>query len=250
MDTTRTLDTSRAGSRAAGLRRIHALLGAQSVIILLASVNRLSALTAGYVAPNEFLRWVDWLNMLVFPPASLLATYFLARAIEANPAAVGSRAKLALGVMFGVGAYLMAASYGTHEVTNYLNTRFCIPAPGSALCDIIAFNDDAFSHHVFFAGFALVNAFAMLWQAAHPHPGGMSAGDVALLGFNALFIAAGIFANLAFEEIGLDLAVVAVLSVTAIGLLWRHRAQPVLIYYAAAYALGLAATAIYRAIAA
>lgn len=249
MDTSRRLEASRAPARATGLLGVHALLGAQSVVIVLASVNRLSALTTGYVLPNEYLRWVDWLNMLVFPLASLLTTYALKRALAANEPAIGERARWALSAMFFAGAYLTAASYGAHEVTNYLHIRFCLPDPGSTLCSIIAFTDDEFSHHVFFAGFTLVNAFTLLWQVAHPHRRGVSAADAALLAFNALFIAAGIFANLAFEEIGLDLVVVAVLAAASLALLWRHRGQPLLIYYAVAYMLGLGATAVYRALA-
>src|SRR4051812_37614630 len=54
---------------------------------------------------------------------------------------------------------------GSHEVTNYLHVRFC-PDTASDLCRIVAYNDDQFSH--------------------------------------LLFVAAGVVANLAFEEIGLD----------------------------------------------
>ena len=63
-----------------------------------------------------------------------------------------------------------------------------------------------------------------------------------------LFIALGIFANLAFEEIGLDLYVVALLAVIALPLLWRRGWQPLVIYYSTAYTLGLVATAIYKGI--
>ena len=49
------------------MKKIHLLLGGQSLIIVLLSINRLSTLTLGYVHPNEFLRWVDLNNMLVLP---------------------------------------------------------------------------------------------------------------------------------------------------------------------------------------
>ncbi|TDC40666.1 hypothetical protein E1211_00730 [Micromonospora sp. 15K316] len=38
-------------------RTLHILLSLQSLSIVLVSVNRLSDLTLGFVAPNEFLRW-------------------------------------------------------------------------------------------------------------------------------------------------------------------------------------------------
>ena len=61
-----------------------------------------------------------------------------------------------------------------------------------------------------------------------------------------LFIALGIFANLAFEEIGLDLYVVALLALIAVGLFLTRRRQPILLYYSAAYVLGLIATFAYK----
>jgi hypothetical protein len=57
---------------------------------------------------------------------------------------------------------------------------------------------------------------------------------------------AGIFANLAFEVIGLDLYVVAFLGAFSLGLLWRRGQQPLFVYYAVAYGLGLAATFVYK----
>jgi hypothetical protein len=65
-----------------------------------------------------------------------------------------------------------------------------------------------------------------------------------LIGARKLFIGAGIFANLAFEEIGLDLHVVAIIAALAVGLLWRRRGQPILRYHAVAYLVGLVATGV------
>ncbi len=51
-----------------GARRwtgLHVLLTVQSLLIVLVSINRLSALTTGYVAANQFLRWVDLNNMVL-----------------------------------------------------------------------------------------------------------------------------------------------------------------------------------------
>jgi hypothetical protein len=78
-----------------------------------------------------------------------------------------------------------------------------------------------------------------IWPASRPATGR----DLALLTGNALFIGAGIFANLGFEEIGLDLYVVAAVAALAVLLLWRRGRQPLLVYYAVAYLVGLAATA-------
>lgn len=218
------------------MKRIHYLLGVQSVLAIFVSINRLSPWTLGYVLPNEFLRWVDLNNMLVIPLISVVAFYLLKKHLEA-----GSKdARLLwINLAFIVGIYLLAASYGTHEVTNYLHTRFCLSNPGSDLCRIVIFNDDEFSHWVFFTGFVMVNA-ALLWlQAVAPYKGKVTAADSVLLALNAVFLGAGILANLGFEEIGLDLYVVAALALLSAWLLWKRGRQPLFIYYTAAYWLGL-----------
>jgi len=244
------------------LNKWHALLAVQSVVVILVSINRLSTLTLGYVLPNEFLRWVDLNNMLLLPLISLVAFYLLKKQMELTPTgsllhsaerrgAGEGRGKgwpLALNLIFIVGVYLLGAGYGDHEVTNYLHARFCATGEASALCRIVVFNDDEFSHWVFFAGFVLVNAALMFLQVVFPRPGKLNARDAALLVLNGLFIGAGIFANLAFEVIGLDLYVVALLAVIAVVLLWRRGAQPLFIYYSTAYVLGLVGTFIYKAL--
>ena len=232
------------------MRRIHALLIVQSIIIILLTINRLSSLTLGYVLPNEFLRWVDFNNMLILPLASLVAFYLLKKHIEKTGEAVHSRGLMALNIVFIIGIYLLGASYGDHEVTNYLNSRYCIPENSAdlpaQLCEIVRFNDDEFSHWVFFSGFLMVNTSLLLIQVISPIQTPLTAGDRILLILNGLFIVAGIFANLGFEEIGLDLVVIAALAILSLWLLRRHHSQPLVIYYSTAYNIGLLATLIVK----
>jgi hypothetical protein len=236
---------SAGAARGASLRPIHLLLTVQSLVVILVSINRLSSLTQGYVAANEFLRWQDLINMLPLPLVSGIASWLLLRLLEGR-APTGAKGILPLGITFFIGLYLLATSYGTHEVTNYLHVRFCPPEESSRLCQIIAFNDDEFSHWLFFAGFVLMNIALLLMQVIAPHPSSLQRGDLLLLIGNGLFIGLGIFANLAFEVIGLDLYVVALLAALALFLLWRYGRQPLIVYYVAAYGLGLAGTAIYK----
>ena len=190
----------------------------QTLLLILISLNRLGPWTLNYVSPTEFLRWVDLHNMLT--------------------------------LLFILGVYLLGAGYGNHEVTNYLHARFC-PGPATdTLCRIIIYNDDTFSHWVFFAGFILPNVALMLTQVLYPYPGPLTPRDQGLLAFNGLFVAASIFANLAFEQIGLDLYVVALLAALALALMRRYSKQPLLFFYAVAYSLGLVATFIYKMVAA
>jgi hypothetical protein len=194
------------------------------------------------VASNQFLRWVD-LNNMVLGLFAVLVYYLIVRYLERRSGHTSG----ALGIAFVVGAYLYAASYGSHEVTNYLHVRFC-PDTASDLCRIVAYNDDEFSHLLFFAGFILLNVVVMLTQAISPDPDRPQAADTVLVVVNALFVAAGVVANLAFEEIGLDLYVVAAVAAFAVALLWRQPRQLILRYYAVAFVLGLVVTGVIKAL--
>lgn len=230
------------------MKRIHALLGVQSLVAVLVSINRLGTWTLGYVLPNEFLRWVDFNNMLVLPLISVVASYLLKKTIEYDSPQQESKSHIAWNLIFIVGLYLLGASYGDHEVTNYLHQRFCATDTTSDLCRIIIFNDDEFSHWVFFTGFVMVNAAILFIQNLFPHRETITNADLALLALNALFLGAGVFANLGFETIGLDLYVVALLALISVYLLWRRGSQPMFIYYTIAYWLGLVGSLIAQAL--
>lgn len=230
------------------MKHIHILLGVQSLVAILVSINRLGTWTLGYVLPNEFLRWVDFNNMLVLPLISVVASYLLKKAVEYNSPQHESRENMAWNLVFIVGLYLLAASYGDHEVTNYLHQRFCASDTASTLCRIVIFNDDEFSHWIFFTGFVMVNAAILFIQNIFPYREKLTSTDLALLALNALFLGAGVFANLGFEEIGLDLYVVALLALIATYLLWRRGRQPMFIYYTIAYWLGLIGSLVAQAL--
>jgi hypothetical protein len=230
------------------MKRIHTLLGIQSLVAILVSINRLGTWTLGYVLPNEFLRWVDFNNMLVLPLISVVASYLLKKTLEYDSPQRESRPHIFWNLVFIVGLYLLAASYGDHEVTNYLHQRFCGTDTTSDLCRIIIFNDDEFSHWIFFTGFVMGNVSILFIQKLFPHRGEITNADFALLGLNALFLGAGVFANLGFEEIGLDLYVVALLAVISVYLLWRRGRQPMFVYYTVSYWLGLMGSLIAQAL--
>lgn len=229
------------------MKRIHTLLGVQSLVAILVSLNRLGTWTLGYVRPNEFLRWVDFNNMLVLPLISVVASYLLKKTIEYDSPQRESTPHIAWNLVFIVGLYLLAASYGDHEVTNYLHQRFCASDTTGDLCRIIIFNDDEFSHWIFFTGFVMVNVAILFLQGLFPHREKLTNTDFSLLALNALFLGAGVFANLGFEEIGLDLYVVALLALISAYLLWRRGRQPMFMYYTVAYWLGLVGSLIAQA---
>jgi hypothetical protein len=227
------------------LHMTHLLLSIQSLVVILVSINRLAGLTNGFVTDNQFLRWVDLHNMLTLPLISLIASFVLLQRLPyESPARHGFYQRM-LELSFIVGVYLLAAGYGNHELSNYLHARFCPEDRTNDLCQIIIFNDDDFSHWIFFLGFVLMNAALLLMQVLFPYHGTVRKYDWALLIGNGLLIGSGIFANLAFEEIGLDLYVVLALALLAATLM-RRKPQPLTIYYLVAYWSGLIGTGIVK----
>lgn len=235
---------SRHLARPGELTRLHWLLSVQSITIILLSINRLSSLTRGYVAQNEFMRWVDFHNMFTLPLISLIVFVLLKQHMEYDSPVRNGNGHRFLSLVFIAGVYIFGTGYGAHEITNYLHERFCLDEPGNDLCRIIIFNDDEFSHWIWFTGFVIINATLMGIQALFPTRSELSKLDSWLIYLNSLFIALGIFANLAFEAIGLDLYIVGILAALAWLLLRRVGKQPLLVYYAAAYSVGLVATGI------
>ena len=224
----------------AWLRRLHVLLGAQSLLLVLASINRLTGLTDAAVLPHGSLRVVELLNLLVLPPASALAYYLL---LEHLLGGVAPDRRRALRLAFLGALYLFAMSYGMHEPANSLNERFCGGETGP-LCQIVAYQDDELSHQLFFAGFAGIAAVLLIAQAVATGPAAaaLRGRDRGIVLANATLIAAAIVANLGFEEIGLDLLVVAFVAALALALLRMRGTRPLIVYFAWAYVAGLLAT--------
>lgn len=152
--------------------------------------------------------------MLTLPLISVTALYLLKREIERGAQQGNGRVKLLLDLAFILGLYLFAAGNGSHETINYVHARFCPDGATSDLCRIVIFNDDACSHRLIFAGFALLNG-ALLLQVVFPRPAAVGRHDVTVLLLNAFFVALGVMANLGFDEIGLDLFVVLGLAALA-----------------------------------
>jgi ABC-type Co2+ transport system permease subunit len=94
----------------------------------------------------------------------------------------------------------------------------------------------------------MVNAAILFIQDLFTHQELITRTDATLLALNALFLGAGVFANLGFEEIGLDLYVVALLALISAYLLWRRGRQPMFINYTIAYWLGLVGSVIAQAL--
>ncbi len=233
------------------MKKIHFLLTGLSLTILLLSLNRLTPFTLGYLQPYDFLRWVDFNAMIPIPLLSILLYYLLLRETIYESRFKKTVLYIFLFLLFIVGVYLFGASSGNHEETNYLNTRFCdrgeIDTP---LCNIISYNDDEFSHIIYYLGFVFMNITLLFMEYNMPRKTGMVRNDFIFVGANALFIGLGIFANLAFEEIGIDLFVFGFLMILSLYLLLSKRKiifkLPIAYYFALSYSIGVIGTAVVK----
>jgi hypothetical protein len=233
------------------MKKIHWILTGLSLTIVLLSLNRLTSFTAGYLQPYEFLRWVDFNAMLPIPLISLILYYLLQRQITYDSPFQRTSKYLLLMVLFVSGVYLFGAGSGDHEVTNYLNTRFCERGDtNSTLCNIIGYNDDEFSHYVYYLGFILLNVSLICMEFYTPRTQQASRKDLFFILLNSLLIGLGIFANLAFEEIGLDLVFFGSVLLLALALLLLGKRSvyglPIIFYFAASYSLGVIGTVLYK----
>ena len=234
------------------MKRILWILTGLSATILLLSLNRLTSITSGYLQPFEFLRFLDFNAMIPIPLASILLYYLLLREVVGESPFSKTKTYTYLFLIFITGVYLFGASSGTHEVTNYLNQRFCEKAKvQTQICTIVSFNDDEFSHIVYYIGFILMNVALMISQYKVSFKEGVGKSAKAVISANAIFIGLGIFANLAFEEIGLDLYFFGSMMLLALYLYYKRPIKtahyPVLFYFAISYSFGVLGTLAYKA---
>jgi hypothetical protein len=233
------------------MKKVHWTLTGLSLTIVLLSLNRLTSFTAGYLQPYEFLRWVDFNAMLPIPLFSVVLYYLLQQQITYDSPFRNTSRYVLLMVLFISGVYLFGAGSGDHEVTNYLNARFCEGGDAeSTLCNIIGYNDDEFSHYVYYLGFILLNVSLIFMEYSMPRRQQASRKDMFFILLNSLLIGLGIFANLAFEEIGLDLIFFGSVLLLALALLWFGKRRvyrlPIISYFAASYSLGVIGTLLYK----
>jgi len=92
----------------------------------------------------------------------------------------------------------------------------------------------------------MLRALLLAEAAVLSLPAELSRRDYALIGANAALVAAAIVANLGFEEIGIDIVVVALVAVLALALWRRHSTRPLIFYFGSAYGAGLALTLLAR----
>ncbi|MBI2641492.1 hypothetical protein HYW87_02750 [Candidatus Roizmanbacteria bacterium] len=189
--------------------------------------------------------------MLPIPLMAIILYYLLRQQIIYESPFKKTALFVILNILLISGIYFFGAGSGDHEVTNYLHARFCEkPVLNKTLCDIVVYNDDEFSHYVYYLGFVLMNVALMLLEYHLPRKKATGSRDLLFIIPNSLFIALGIFANLAFEKIGIDLWIFASVMALALYLLFFAKRKfselPITFYFAVAYTVGVVGTFLYK----
>ncbi len=224
-------------------RWIGLLLIAQTLILIVASLNRLTDFSSGPVAANQFLRWRDFNHLMVFPPLTVIVAIGFRQVFLK----VGGNRDGRVDLLFVIAVYFLGAGYGVHELANYLSmlikSRETIDP---VLREVIRYNDDDFSHWVFFGAFIALNVVMLLWQAANPFQTRLSWIDMAICIVNGAVLSAAIFVNLSRGDLGFDLVALLALALVALYFWLKDRKQPMNIYYVTGLWPGLIGTAIAR----
>lgn len=224
-------------------RWIGLLLIAQTLILIVASLNRLTDFSAGPVADNQFLRWRDFNHLMVFPPLTVI----VALGFRQTFLRVGENRHSWADFLFVIAVYFLGAGYGVHELANYLSVLAkSREAIDPVFREVIRYNDDDFSHWVFFGAFIALNVVMLLWQAANPFQSRLSRVDMSICVVNGLVLSAAIFANLTRGELGFDLVALLVLALVSLFFWLKNKKQPLNIYYVIGLWPGLIGTAVVK----
>src|SRR3989338_4062333 len=206
------------------MKRVHLILTGLTLTIILLSINRLTNFTQNYLQPFEFLRWLDFNAMLPIPLMSIILYYLLKREIVYDSPFLKTGKYILLMVVLITGIYFFGAGSGDHEVTNYLNYRFCDQGKvDSPICNIIHYNDDEFSHYVYYVGFILMNVALMLIEYNLPRKNEVKKKDLVFFGS------------------------VMLLSIYLL-LQKSYKKLPVTFYFGVAYTVGVVGTLLYKMI--
>lgn len=226
------------------MKKVSYLLTLLSGAIFLLTLNRKTNLSQGLLEPYGFLRWQDFHAMVSLPLIITIIYALMFLHITNRQPKIHNKFGIFL-LIFVTGALLYGVSSGNHEITNYLHHRYCMQ-DNTSLCQIINYHDDTFSHFIFYVSSILMTISLLFFEKDQPESSPISKSSMTLLCINSLVIGLGLFANLAFEKLGIDLYAFGILSAISLSLLWiirkNFRVYPIILYCALGYGSGTLAS--------
>jgi hypothetical protein len=232
------------------MNRMNWLFTLTSLSVVLVSVERFSFTARILLAPHDFLRLHELLQMVAIILLTVLIPALLLREVSGDFTALRSRAGTCLFLLFIAGLYYYATGNGVHEVASFTFNTYCDPKHFSGnLCGGLFDNDFYTGNVLFFVGGFFMNVSLLVFERRHPNASYAAGGQVALL-VNGVVYAVTVLAYAGFDRVlvGLEYSVAMWLVTLAFFLPVRKRYLefPFITYMALVYTLGTVSSIIVR----
>ena len=229
----------RAAAADGAMRRLNWLFTATSVSVLVVTAERFSFTTRVVLAPWDFLRLHELVQMLVVILATVVIQALLLREVSRRFTALSLWPFL----VFVVGLYFYATGNGVHELGSFTFQTYCdFDDPSGNLCLGLFVNDFYTGNTMFFAGALLTTTALLVLARRNPVGADFGTGAFAVLLANAAVYALAIVAYAGFDRVLVGLVFTVVMAVVALGFLVsvgrRYRRFPFIVYTAVVYPLG------------
>ena len=233
------------------MKRLHILFSLTSFVVLLVSIERFSPTTKILLAPYNFLRLHEVIQMLLLIAATVVIPFFILKEVTNSFETIKKGKGLLLAAVFVLGIYLYATGNGIHELASFLLNTYCnVKLVSGNLCGGFFFTDYYFGNIVYFVGAFLMNVALILLEVMKPKVR-LAGKDVWYIGINSVFYALAIFAYAGFDVVIVGLVYGLLMMVVADVILlfhWNRRMTlPVTFYTALTYAIGILAAIVVRA---
>lgn len=228
------------------MKRLNLLFSLSSLSVILITIERFSFTTKILLAPYEFLRLHELIQMTILILITVLIPTFLLREVSKNFESLKSKKGWSLTLMFIIGMYFIATGNGVHEISSFNFNTFCDTKNFSGnLCGSMFFNDYYFGNILYFIGALLMNSSLLFLEKMRSYVK-FSRNDIAITLVNSFIYAFAIFAYAAFDRVIIGLIYSLMMTTIALSLFLsikrRYLYYPVITYTTTTYVLGFTAS--------
>lgn len=226
------------------------LLTLTSFNVALVTIERFSFTTQILLAPYDFLRLHEVVQMVLLVLFTVLIPTLLLREVTDNFRLLQKKYGIALFILFISGVYLYATGNGVHELASFVFNTYCDTENiTDNLCGGLFFNDYYFGNGVYFLGAFLMNLSLLMFEYFEPVLM-LSKKQMKFLLVNALLYALALFAYATYDRVLIGL-VYSIIMTAVISLFYIFGKKdrfgiPVTFYLLICYTLGSIASIIVR----
>jgi hypothetical protein len=235
------------------MSRLNVLFSLTSVSVVLVTVERFSFTQRVLLAPHDFLRLHELLQLTVIILLTVAIPALVLREVSQNFMALRSTAGAWLFMAFIAGVYYYATGNGLHEMASFALSASCDPDHVTGeFCGGLFFNDFYTGNIMYFVGAFLMTASILVLERRHPAGEPLGRGGLAVLAVNAVVFALTVLAYAGFDRVLVGLAYSGAVTLFVLGCFLpirrRYREHPFTTYTTIAYVLGTIASIAVRII--